>query len=155
MAFTFKSKVKQELQELEHLSQLMEQTGLGNPVSKDLTEKPRKTTKRKPNKTEKIPGTTPSAMRAAETTVNELKMKLLHNQSHKLELEILDKKLQLQKLGQTLINFVMDLDPKFPDIMSDIRSCLSTLHEECSTRQRQRYYDRDQGFFKFHLPNTP
>ena len=40
-------------------------------------------------------------MRAAETTVNELKMELLCNQNHKLELEILDKKLQLQKLGQT------------------------------------------------------
>ena len=59
--------VEQELQELEHLSQLMEQTGLGNPVSQDLAENPRKTIKRKAKKTERIPAAIPSAVRAAET----------------------------------------------------------------------------------------
>ena len=89
--------VEQELQEFEHLSQLMEQTGLGNPVSQNLAEKPRKTTKRKAEKTEKSPAAIPSAMRAAN---NEMEMELLWNQNHKLELEILDKKLQLQNLMQ-------------------------------------------------------
>ena len=93
--------VEQELQELEHLSQLIEQTGLGSPVSQDLAEKLRKTTKRKAKKTEKIPAAILSAMRAAETAKNEMEMELLRNQNHKLELEILDKKLQLQNLMQT------------------------------------------------------
>ena len=32
-------------------------------------------------------------------------------------------------------NFVTDFDPEFPNIMSDISSCLSTLHEDpqCKT----------------------
>ena len=93
--------VEQELQELEHLSQLMEQTGLGNPVSQDLAEKPRKTIKRRAKKTEKIPAAIPSAVRAAETAKNEMELELLWNQNHKLGLEILDKKLQLQNLMQT------------------------------------------------------
>ena len=40
-------------------------------------------------------------MRAAETAKNEMEMELLRNQNHKLELEILDKKLQFQNLMQT------------------------------------------------------
>ena len=40
-------------------------------------------------------------MRAAETAENEIEIELLQNQNHMLELETLDKKLQLQKLMQT------------------------------------------------------
>ena len=96
-----RSQKSRALQEGEQESQLMEQTGLGNPVSQDLAEKPRKTTKRKAKKTEKIPAAIPSAVRAAEIAKNEMEMELLRNQNHKLELEILDKKLQLQNLMQT------------------------------------------------------
>ena len=92
--------VEQELQELEHLSKLMEQTGLANPAPQDLAEKAKKTTRRKAKKTEKVPAAIPNAVRTAETAEAE-KMELLWNQNYKLELEILEKKLQLQKLMQT------------------------------------------------------
>ena len=79
----------------------MEQTGLANPAPQDLAEKAKKTTRRKAKKTEKIPAAIPSAVRTAETAEAEKEMELLQNQTYKLELEILDKKLQLQKLMQT------------------------------------------------------
>ena len=93
--------VEQELQEFEHLSKLMEHTGLANLAPQDLAEKAKKTTRRKAKKTEKIPAAIPSAVRTAETAEAEKEMELLRNQNYKLEMEILEKKLQLQKLMQT------------------------------------------------------
>ena len=66
--------------------------------------KPKKTTKRKAKKTEKIPAVIPSAVRTAETA--ETEMEMLRNQNHKLELEVLDKKLQLQKPMQTSLTYI-------------------------------------------------
>ena len=67
--------VEQGLQELEHLSKLMEQTGLANPAPQDLAEKAKKTTRRKAKKTEKIPAAKiPSAVRTAETAEAEKEM---------------------------------------------------------------------------------
>ena len=74
--------VEQELQELEHLSKLMEQTGLANPAPQDLAGKAKKTTRRKAKKTEKIPAAITSAVRTAETAEAEKEMEFMASRCH-------------------------------------------------------------------------
>ena len=50
-------------------------------VNPDLAEKLKKTTRRKANKTDKIPAAIPSAVKTAETAETEMKMELLRSQN--------------------------------------------------------------------------
>ena len=87
--------VKQELKYLETRSELMEQTDFEVPLSEEQIEELKKYTRRKWENTEEILDAFPTIVKPAES---ERELEIVRNEKRTLELEILEKKLQLQRI---------------------------------------------------------